>query len=303
MKAGILGIIFVFGLGMSNSVFGAMSSTNFSIQSDTLSSGGDQTSSSSSYLLRDSVLTQGAGSSSSSSYELSSGFGGMIFDPIVTLDVGVQETAVRTDVSGLSGTSLTVGSTSGFSVGDMVVLGQDVSSSPVMATGEIVSIVGSVIEVDELVSYGTPSIDGDDDVLYRASGSSVSFGVLQASLVSRSVVTWRVSVDVTNGFVVYLAEDGDLASGLNSIADVSDGEVTAGSSEYGARSSDTSLAASTFDTADTAITSTPQQIATVSSGQVRFHAKGFVELKASRSTSSVVGSYANSLYVVAAPTY
>ena len=303
MKARLVGIIFVLGLCISPSVFAEMSSTNFIIRADALSSGGDNTSSSASYLLRDSVAGMAQGISSSSSYNLRSGFRPMVFDPVVSLNVGVQETDVSTTISSLVGTDVTVDSTSGFSVGDLVILGQDVSSSPVMAVGEVVSIVGSVITVDELVSNGSPVVDGTDDTLFRASGTSVSFGGLSNTLVTQRLIVWEVSVDVTNGFVVYLAEDADLQSGVNTITDVSDGEVTAGSTEYGARSSDTTLAGSTFDSEDAPVTSTLQQIGTVASGSASFDAKGYVELKASRSGLAQQGTYEHNLYVVASPTY
>ncbi len=298
-----MGIIFILGLSVSPSVYAEMSSTNFIIRADSISTGGDNTSSSSSYFLRDTISGGAAGTSASSSYSLRSGFRPMIFDPIVALDVVVQEMNISTSVSSLSGINITVSSTSNFSVGNLVVLVQNVSSTPVTAIGEITAIAGSVITVDQFVSSGSPSIDGVDDVLYRAAGVSVGFDGLSISSVTRRTIVWDVSVDVRNGFVVYLAEDANLSSGAFSITDVADGEVTAGSTEFGARSSDTTLASSTFDTQDAPITTALQQVATVSSGSVAFNAKGYVELKAARDGTAQQGTYENNLYLVASPTY
>lgn len=303
MKTKFVGIIFVLGLSISSIVHAEMSSTNFIIRADSLSTGGDNASSSSSYFLRDTISGTATGNSSSSSYNLRSGLRPMLFDPVVTLDVAVQEVNVSTSITSLSGTNITVSSADNFSVGNLVVLVQNATSSHVTATGEITAIAGSVITVDQLVSNGSPLIDGTDDILYRATGTSVAFGGLSSSSIIRRVIAWQVSVDVRNGFVVYLAEDDNLHSGANVITDVADGEVTSGSMEYGARSSDTTLASSTFDTQDAAITQTLQQVATVGSGNVSFNTKGYVELKAAQSSGAQQGTYEQNLYLVAAPTY
>jgi len=303
MRVKFVGIIFILGLSISPSVYAEMSSTNFIIRTDSLSTGGDNTSSSASYFLRDTISGNAEGNSSSSSYSLRSGFRPMVFDPVVALDVAVQETHVSVSISSLAGTDITVSSASGFSVGNFVVLIQNVSSTPVTATGEITAIAGSVITVDQLVSNGSLSIDGVDDVLYRAAGTSVGFDGLLTDSVTRRTIVWNVSVDVRNGFVVYLAEDANLSSGAFSITDVADGEVTAGSTEFGARSSDTTLASSTFDTQDAPITTALQQVATVSGGSATFNAKGYVELKAARDGTAQQGTYENNLYLVASPTY
>lgn len=303
MRLIIVGILFVAILGITKQVSAEMTSTNFMIRADGITTGGDNTSSSSSYLLRDSVSQTGAGISSSSSYSLRSGLRPMLFDQIVTLDVGVQEIGATTSVSALSGLDIAVSSASGFSVGDLIVLIEDESTTHLTAVGKITSIAGSTVTVDQLVSNGSPSIDGTDDALYRANGTSVDYGTLSSSSVAKRTVVWEVSVDVDNGFVVYIAEGGNFVTGSNAITDVSDGTVTAGSREYGARSSDTTLASSTFDTEDTAITTTPQQIATVASGIQHFGVKGAIDLKVAIDASITTGTYDHDLYLIAAPTY
>jgi len=251
--------------------------------------------------LRDSVTQTAAGNSSSSSYNLRSGFRPEVFDQIVTLDVAVQNTSESTDVSSLSSTDITVDSVGYFSVGDLVVLVQDVTSTHLAAVGKITGIAANVITVDSLTSSGSPSIDGSDDVLYRASASSLAYSTLSLTAITHRVVVWEVDSDIQNGFNIYVSEDGNLRNDATDIDDVSDGSVTAGSEEHGARSSDTSLANSTFDTEDTAITTAPQQVGSVTG--TAFDSKGLLDIKVAADSFSASGSYANNLYIIAAPTY
>jgi hypothetical protein len=72
--------------------------------------------------------------------------------------------------------------------------------------------------------------------------------------------------------------------------------VTAGSSEYGGRSSDATLASSTFDTQDTAFTTDPALVASVDAHP--FLSIGFVTLKASVSGSQAGGSYSQTLTAI-----
>ncbi|MDA1038104.1 MAG: hypothetical protein O2877_00255 [bacterium] len=302
MKAKIVGIILVLGLSISSSVYAEMSSTNFIIRADSISAGGGEAvSGSGDYTVRDSVSPIASGNSSSSSFNLRAGLRPMIFDQIVTIDIGLQDTSANSSVASLVGTDITVLSAAAFAEGDLVVLVQDVITTHLSAVGKIISIVGSVITVDELVSSGTPSIDGTNDILYVADGTSLGLGSLDDGRITHRVLAWEVSADIPNGFSVFLSEDGGLRDGVNEINDVADGEVTAGAEEFGGRSSDTSLGNSTFDTADTAITSTPQEIGSVSGAA--FDSKGLVDLKASIDALTTVGSYANDLFIIASPTY
>lgn len=67
------------------------------------------------------------------------------------------------------------------------------------------------------------------------SASSVSLGTLSTGAVSTGSVTITLSTDSETGYTVAVSEDGNLRSGSNDINDVSDGSVTAGSEEYGIR--------------------------------------------------------------------
>lgn len=301
MKARIVGIVLVLGLSIASTVYAEMSSTNYIIRSDSLTTGGDNTSSSSSYILRDSVVQTAAGNSSSASYNLQSGFRPEVFDQIVTLDIGVQEQSWYVSASSLSGTSITVDSTSGFSVGDLVILVQDTTSTHLAAVGKITAIASNVITVDQLISSSSQTINGSDDILYRANGTSLNFQTISTSALIHRVIAWEVNSDIQNGFNVYVSEDGNLRNDTNDLDDVSDGTVSAGSEEYGARSSDTTLANSTFDSEDSPVTTTPQQVASVSGAA--FDSKGLLDLKVAASALSMSGSYTNQIYVIVAPTY
>ena len=108
---------------------------------------------------------------------------------------------------------------------------------------------------------------------------------------------FEVTAETDNGYVVQVFDDGNLRDGANDIDDVADGTVTAGAEEYGGRSSDTSLADSTFDSADTGFTTSFTNVATESSAS--FASRNFVTIKAAMSSASSNGSYAHTLSFIA----
>ncbi len=274
-----------------------MTSTNYEIRWDTFSTGGSDTSTSSTYLLRDSVDGSAASRSSSSSYTLSSGYREGINDQIITFDVQVQDRGDERPVSSLSGNTITT-SVSGISVSDYVVLVQDKGASQVAAVGKVVSVGASSIVVDSLTNGGSaPTIDGTNDYLYQMDASAINLGTLSSSVFSTGIISMEVSVSNDNGYVVQIFEDGDLRSGGDVITDVSDGSVTLGVTEYGGRSSDTSLSSTTFDTADTAITTTYQDVVTESAAS--FSSRNFITLKASIAAGATSGSYSQTLSFIA----
>ena len=106
-----------------------------------------------------------------------------------------------------------------------------------------------------------------------------------------------MAADVPTGYSVYVREDQDLqTAGADTINDVADGSVTSGSEEYGGRSSDTSLSSTTFDTADTAFTTTFQQVASRTGATLK--ARDFLTLKAAIATDTINGAYSQTLTVV-----
>jgi hypothetical protein len=65
------------------------------------------------------------------------------------------------------------------------------------------------------------------------SASSLSLGTLSTGSVASATVTTTISTDSETGYTLAISEDGNLRDGANTIDDVSDGTITAGSEEYG----------------------------------------------------------------------
>lgn len=287
----------------SNPALAEMTSTNYQIRWDSLTEGGSDTSSSTNYGIHDSVGGSALGNSTSTNYQMDSGYRAGIFDQVITFDVFTQNSSDSRAVSSRSGTTVAMSQTTGLSAGDYVVLVQDAGASQVSAIGKITSVSSGVsITVDSWSDGGvTPTIDGSNDRLYPLSGSSVALGNLDAGAVSTAVIGYEVTADLTNGYAIQVFADGDLTNGSHAITGVSDGAVTAGSEEYGARSSDGSIATSTFDTQDTAITTSSQDVTTESSP--KFDDRHFVTLKAAIATGMTTGSYTQALTLIASGNY
>lgn len=283
----------------ANVAFADMSSANYQIQWDEISAGGGN-SSSASYGLRDSVGTQADGSASSSSYSASQGFRAGIYDLTVSFSPYVQD--LSTQVAATSATSgpfneVTVTTTSGYVVGDYVLVVQDEGATQVTAMGQVTSVTATTLGIRSNYAGSVPSIDGTGDYVYEMSSvASMGFGTLASSSVTTHTIGWVATSDVDDGYAVYLFSGGEFASGSDTIPGVSDGAVSVGVSEYGGRSSDSTLATSTFDTQDTAITTSPALVASVDAHP--FSSLGFVTLKASISSSQAGGSYTQTLTAV-----
>jgi len=275
----------------------AMTSTNFEIRWDTISTGGSDTASSGSYLLRDTAESTVSGSSSSSTYQLTEGYRAGIDDQIITFEVKTQNTSSGRAATALSGLTVTA-STSGLSVDDLIAVVQDLGSSQISAIGRIASLGAGTITVDVWKNGGTvPTVDGTNDYVYPLTSTSIAFGTLATSSVSTAIAAFEVTAANDNGYVVQIVEDGNLRSGSNDVDDVTDGSVTSGSEEYGARSSDTSISSSTFDTADTAITTTFTDVATESAAI--FESRNFVTIKVAIDGTTSASAYSHIVSLVA----
>lgn len=283
----------------SNLASAAMTSTNYEIRWDSLSAGGSDTSSSASYNLRDSLSQITSGGGSSTSYQESTGYRAGVYDQVITFSMFIQNTQETERIAtSLTSTTIATTNTTGIAVGDYILLVQDVTSTFLSAIGKVTSISSGVsVTVDELKNGGTaPVIDGSGDQLFLMGATSLILPTLMPTGVSRIVLGFEVTADIDNGYVVQLKESGNLVSGAYQIGDVSDGEVTLGSSEYGAKSSDTTISSSTFDTVDTAITGSFQDIATESSA--KFEDRNFLTLKAATATIQS-GEYTQSISIIA----
>jgi hypothetical protein len=275
-----------------------MSSSSFLIRWDSVNTGGSDTGSSTSYQLRDTVEPVVAGRTSSASYNLDQGYRGGVFDQVISFDLRAQNISDPRSATALSSLTVTISSVSGIAVGDYVALLQDRGVSQVSAIGKVTVVGSSTLTVDSWTNGGTtPTIDGTNDYLYLLSGTTVTFGSLSDSSVSTAIVSFEVSADSASGYVIQVSDDGNLRSGSNDVDDVTDGAVSEAAEEFGGRSSDTSLASSTFDTADSAMTTSRQDVVTRSA--VSISDRSFVTLKTSISTSTTAGSYGNVISFIA----
>lgn len=278
-----------------------MSSTNYEIRWDTIGAGGDDTSSSASYTIRDTLGNVAIGPSSSASYGLRAGYRQGVDDSFIEFSLLSQSHSVVSQATGLVGTTVSCDPTN-FSVGQMVVLTQDRGAAEVSAIGRITSVGVADITVDSLTDNGTaPVIDGANDYLHLLNGTSAVLQDLSAALVRTVVVGMEITSDGQDGYVVQVAANGDLSAGAATISPVGDGSVTAGSEEYGARSSDSTLAGSTFESADTAFTTSFQDV--FDSADEGYEDRAFLTLKASIDALTDNGNYTQSLTVIVSATY
>lgn len=274
-----------------------MNSTSYQIRWDAISTGASDTSGSASYVVRDSLDQSDGSRMSSTSYLLDQGYRAGVFDQVLTFDVFAEDMTAGRAATAFSGLTVTA-STSGLSVGQFIAVIQNQGSSQVEAIGKISSMTADTATVDSWKTSGTdPVIDGTNDYVYLLNGSTIALGQLSSGVVATSIVAFDVSVDDDGGYVVQILEDGELRFGLNTIDDIADGLVSAGSEEYGARSSDSTLSGSTFDTVDTAITSTYQDVA--SESFLTYNSRNFMTIKASYGSNTNAGSYAHTLTFIA----
>lgn len=278
----------------------AMSSTNYQILWDAIGVGGSELGASSggTYLLRDSIGDLASGESSSANYAISAGYRSGIYDPVVKIVYYIQDKNTEVAATQLVGLTVTVTITSDYSVGNFVVVVQDQGTTQVAAIGQIVSLTPTTITVDSWTDGGSsPMIDGSADYVYQLSGTSLPLGSLHSSVVTTGIVAWEATADVSQGYGVYVVDSGQPQTvGGDTLADVTDGVVSVGDSEYGGRSSDVTLATSTFDVADSAFTTTPQLVA--SRGDNTFVARDFLTIKAAISSTQPAGSYTSTVALV-----
>jgi len=301
MRVFVSSMLIVGALTLATVVSAQMSSTNFEIRNDSISAGGDNSSSSTSYLLRDTLANTSIGQSTSTSYDMRAGYRQGIFDQVLSFDLFAQNQATVRPVTAFAGKTITA-STTGITTGDFVLLVQDEGISQVKGIGEVTSLGVGTITIDILKDSGSvPVIDGINDVLYLMNSSSVALGELDPTVFSSGTVGFNVNADIDNGYTVQVIEDGQLRDGAEDIDDVVDGTVSIGSEEYGGSSSDITLTGSTFDTIDTAFTSSFQDVADESS--ISFESRNFVDLKASIDSSTADGSYAQTLTFIISGNY
>ena len=223
-----------------NSVFG-MSSTNYIINWDNVNTGGTEESSSSNYKVYDTLGGVSAGGGASANYGLRSGYrlsGEEGELPMITFSLETQQNSSKTvyTIFDNSGTKVTVSSTSGYSIDDYIIVVENEGGSELVSIGKISGISGSDLSVDKWSGdNGTMSSSpsGGDDFVYKLNGSIGDLGFFTPSSINTSSSFIEVTTNSIYGYEASISEDGNLRMGAYDIDDVTDGEVTAGSEEYG----------------------------------------------------------------------
>lgn len=283
----------------TRSVLAAMSSSNYEIKWDSVTPGGEDTSSSATYQLRDTVGDVAAGDSDSATYQNNSGYRQGVFDQTATFRVLIQYKNSQVGATALVGDAVTVVSTVGYAVGNYILIAENEGDTQISAIGQIVSIAGNDLTVDFLTNSGSvPVIDGSGDYVYNLDASSLSFGSLTSGVIETGVIGWEVDADVSDGYHVYVYQDHDLRKTTDIaeiITGVGDGSVSAGV-EYGAKSSDSTLSLSTFDSQDTAFDEDFQEVGSRSNNS--FISRDFITSKVVINTSVVDGTYSHTLTFV-----
>jgi hypothetical protein len=282
----------------SRAVFG-MTSTNYTIDFDSLNSGGDDISSSTNYQIRDTIGEQATGFSSSTGYSIQAGYRQGDDVANLSFDLGTQENSTRTPFSEFSSStySVEVDSVASFSTSSFIGVVENEGLSQVVALGRIVAITGTTITVDQW--DGDPggistSTDGGDDYVYRLEGSSAQLGTLTTATGKTSLTHTDVTTNASGGYTVYVASDGKLRVNASTfISDVSDGSVTIGSEEYGAIVTG-DFGTSTSTSADFALTTSTFAIQTNSA--VSEDQRVGLIYKASIAGGTAAGSYSQLLY-------
>ncbi|MBI5221886.1 MAG: hypothetical protein HY980_00075 [Candidatus Magasanikbacteria bacterium] len=130
------------------------------------------------------------------------------------------------------------------------------------------------------------------------STNAVSLGSLTTADTNKASQTLTVTTNSPTGYSVTITEDGNLRSGSDDINDVSDGEVTASSEEYGFR---TSGVAGQYNNVDTAISGAAKTIATTST--IAISEQTTITYKASIAHGAAIGTYSHIVTITTTVNY
>ena len=235
-----LTIIFVI-MFLARGVFG-MTSPNYSIEWDSINSGGEDTSSSANYSIKDTLGGLATGPVSSANYFIQSGYR-LPDDLVEVLMFDVRAEDFDSQVVVVSGgfddlnREVEVVDASGFALDDYIGVVENWGADQEVAVGKIQEINLNVITVDawEGDNATMETIDGTSDFVYNMSTNIVPLGTLSVSAVNSGISMFEVTTNATSGYTVQIREDNNLAQETvsNDIDDVVDGAVSSGSEEYG----------------------------------------------------------------------
>ncbi len=283
-----------------------MSSASYTIDWDTINTGGDDFASSANYQLNDSIGGFGDGMSTSTLYDLQAGYrAAESSEEGLGLVLRAQESATQVTYSAFSVSSRTVTvSSAGFlSVRDYIGVVENSGFSQRIAIGRVASIAANVVTVDgwsgDQVSM-SESPSGSDDFVYRLNGSALAFGTVSSGVEYTALAAASVSSTAVNGYTVYVQGDGLLRSGSTAISSVADGVVSIGSEEYGMSVTGTRAY---LPGIDIAVTSTQRIIGQSSTTSSAIGDRVGMTFKLSTTASTSPGTYGQTIYYTLTANY
>lgn len=284
----------------------AMSSTNYWIPWDNVNSGGNDIGTSTNFSIRDTIGGTAVGTGTSANYSLSSGY--RVPEAANTLSYLVKTTTgapttYSAFTNGVGGT-VTVASTAGISVGDLIAVVENNGFAQLVAIGRVSSTVGLTITVDQFegdggVMSGVPA--GGDDFVYRLASNSFDFGTVTAGTEYTNVVGTSVLTNIASGYSVYLQANQNLQNASAQLMNpVTDGAVSAGVEEYGAEVT----GATAFNAGpDLSVSTTQRVIQTSGTQSGTISDKVGMIFKLSVTSSTNPGVYTQSVYYTLTANY
>lgn len=148
------------------------------------------------------------------------------------------------------------------------------------------------------VDSGFPGMEDIPFITFALSATSVPLGTLTTASVYTGSTTATITTNANSGYAATIVEDGNLRRSTgDDINDVGDGTVTAGSEEYGIR---TTGSDGQYNSTDTAITGTPGVFA---SNAGPANSATTITFKAAISPLTVGGNYSHTVTIIATGTY
>lgn len=280
----------------------AMSSLNYQIPWDSVSTGGNELATSTSFELYDTIGQTVSGAATSTSYEIQAGYreSATSTDSISFVAYGQAATPVTRYGSFMNMHPKYVGvsSTVGFSPGDYIAAVQDVGYDGLAAIGRVNSLSGDAIVVDDWQGEdGVMSAfsDGNNDNVYRLSSGSIPFGTVTVGAQQIALAGGSVYSSATSGHTVYVQADGGLSlvGGGGSVTDVADGAVSSNAEEYGAEA----IGPHAVDAGvDIAVTTTQRAIVSSAVAAVNNPDRFLLLFKLGVTSSTTAGTYAQNVY-------
>lgn len=203
---------------------------------------------------------------------------------------------------GISNNALALSTSTNFRIwADSITSGGNRSTSTSFIAEDSISETATVeesVSTNFLLAAGLPALFEEPVLRMTISSATASFSPdISNTAVSLASYTVTTATNADSGYTLSITEDGALRSGGNTIADVSDGSVTAGSPETGVAVSGTGAAFAD----DRALTGSPLLLASSSSRTTG--TTNTITHKASVVQGTPGGTYGHVVTLVVVPNY